>query len=396
MTKPTLLVLAASRYQLPVITKARQLGYRVITVDNRPDNPGHALADRAWNIDTTDIEGVLAIARREAIDGVIAACTDVAVPTAAEVARTLGLPGVPPFAARIVCDKNRFRAFLREQGWPCPEALPVTLETPLPDGLFSCPRILKPDTSSGSKGIRIVHNATEYRQQLATTLTFSRNRQGILETFLDGWQITCEGLLIGGKIVFAALSDRQTVATPHVATCGHRLPSRLPEGVQTRVLELLSRLWSTLGVTDGPFDSDLVIAKDLIYLLEASPRIGGNSLTRLLHSACGVDLIEHALRQAMGENPGISDPPACRPTGLLLLGVDRPGRLHYDLDRIATLAELSWVEHLSLDHPPGARVEAFTDGRHRIGEAMVQGDSRDQVDQRLHELQARLALGVEA
>ena len=78
MTRKTLLVLAASRYQIPIITTAKRLGYRVLTIDNVPDNPGHALADQACFIDTTDIQGVLAVARRERVDGVIAACTDVA------------------------------------------------------------------------------------------------------------------------------------------------------------------------------------------------------------------------------------------------------------------------------------------------------------------------------
>lgn len=395
MTRKTLLVLAASRYQLPIIITARQIGYRVLTLDNVPGNPGHALADAAFDVDTTDIEGVLAVARRERVDGIIAACTDVAVPTAAAVAEMLKLPGTPSETAGILCDKNRFRAFLQQQDWPCPEALPVTRDTVLPEDLFDHAWILKPDFSSGSKGIRIIHSHADYHRQLETTLAFSRYRQGILETFIDGWQITCEGLLVGGRIAFAAITDRCTVALPHVATRGHCLPSRLPEAMQTRVLEMLDRLWSTLGVTDGPFDSDLVIHEDTVYLLEASPRIGGNSLIRLLRSACDIDLVEYALRQAMGEPV---EPPAsvpCRPTGLLLLGVEQAGRLHYDPYRRATLAALPWVDSLTLDHPPGTPVQAFTDGRHRVGEALVRGNSRNQVDQRLHALRTELDLKVQ-
>ena len=50
----TILVLAASRYQLPTITSAKRLGYRVITTDNLPENPGHALADVNYLVDTLD------------------------------------------------------------------------------------------------------------------------------------------------------------------------------------------------------------------------------------------------------------------------------------------------------------------------------------------------------
>src|SRR5512136_2568795 len=98
-----LLVLAASQYQIETITSARRLGYYVITLDNRPDNPGHRLADKCFNIDTTDVDAVLEIAQREAIDGIIAPCTDVAVPTAACVAERLHLNGPSLKSAQIAC-----------------------------------------------------------------------------------------------------------------------------------------------------------------------------------------------------------------------------------------------------------------------------------------------------
>src|SRR3954464_13348905 len=105
----TLLVLAAAQYQMDAIRTAKRLGYRVVTTDNIPGNPGHALADEAYGIDTTDLDAVLEIARAEKIDGVVAPCTDVAVVTAAHLADELDLPGVPVAAARIVTDKLAFR-----------------------------------------------------------------------------------------------------------------------------------------------------------------------------------------------------------------------------------------------------------------------------------------------
>ena len=392
MTRKTLLVLAASRYQIPIITTAKRLGYRVLTIDNVPDNPGHALADLACFLDTTDIRGVLAIARRERIDGVIAACTDVAVPTAAAVAHALDLPGVSPETARIACDKTHFRGFLRDRGWNCPESWVITTDTVLPEALFDQPWMLKPAKSSGSKGARIINSHAEYQRQVAATLAFSRDHRGILERYIDGAQITCEGLLHQGKIAVAVITDRQTAPVPYVATRGHRIPSRLPIILQHRILDRLTQLWSMLEVTEGPFDCDLVVADEDIHVLEVSPRVGGNSLARLLLSACNFDLIEYAVRQAMGETILAPVSPPQKPAGLLLLGVEQPGRLDYDAKALVALSATPWVEHLVLDYPPGTVVQPFTDGRYRVGEALVLGRDRDEVDQRLTELQTRLAI----
>ena len=101
------------------------MGHRVITLDNRPENPGHREADKSYNIDTTDLDAVLEVARREHIGGVIAACTDVAVPTAAFVARELHLVGPPLDSARIVCSKIRFREFLGKHDFPVPRNFPI-------------------------------------------------------------------------------------------------------------------------------------------------------------------------------------------------------------------------------------------------------------------------------
>src|SRR5262245_43793251 len=126
MARKTLLVLAASTYQLDAIHAAKRAGYRVLTTDNLPTNPGHTIADRSYAADTTDREAVLAIAWAEHIDGIIAPATDVAVPTAAYVADQLGLPGPPLPAAETLTEKLRFRAFLQESGLPCPATFTVT------------------------------------------------------------------------------------------------------------------------------------------------------------------------------------------------------------------------------------------------------------------------------
>src|SRR3954466_5787906 len=105
MPERTLLVLGASLYQLPVIVRAKEMGLRVVTADYLLQNPGHALAAASHIVDTTNVEGILAIAKQEKIDGVIAACTDVAVPTAAFVAKDLGLRAPGWRAASILCDK---------------------------------------------------------------------------------------------------------------------------------------------------------------------------------------------------------------------------------------------------------------------------------------------------
>lgn len=392
MTRPTLLVLAASSYQLRTIQTAKRLGYRVITTDNVPGNPGHALADRAYATDTTDLEGVLAIAQSERIDGVIAPCTDVAVPTAAHVAGKLQLPGPPYESALIACNKALFRRYLAQHGLPAPETHEISDSCRPPAECFERGAwVMKPDRSSGAKGVFIVGSRAEFEARIAETLACSPSRQGVLERFIDGFQGTCEGILQRGRITHAFFLDRQTVAPPYAATAGHHVPSSLDTARREALLDSLHELWRLLGVTDGPFDCDFVVGSDRVYVLEMTPRLGGNSISTLLHAATGgFDLVEYGVRQACGEDVQLPATIPLSPTAVVILGAAASGRLAFDARELEALRREPWVELIAMDCERGARIKAFTNGRHRVGEALVRGTDRANLDAHVRELLQRL------
>jgi len=390
----TLLVLAASRYQLDTIQSAKQLGLRVITTDNVASNPGHALADAAYGVDTTDDEGVLQIARNENIDGIISPCTDAAISTAAYVSEMLGLPGVPLKAARIVTDKAAFRRFLADHQLPVPEFHTLTSSDTMPDHLLGGgePWIIKPDRSSGSKGVFIVRSQEELTARLPESRSFSSTGTVVAEQFLVGHQGTCEGILDGGEIRFSVVLDRQTAPAPFVTTIGHFVPATLPRCAEKRLLSRLHDVWSRLGVSDTTFDCDFVWAGDEIYLIEITPRLGGNCISRLLLDSTGFDLVDYAVRRACGlpaELPVKSLP--CH-AAVVLLGVWNCGELRYSENEVRRLRAEPWLRSLSFDFPQGTPVQPFINGRHRVGEAFIRADNRSELEQHVAEFHQRLAL----
>ena len=103
------MILGAGIYQAPLIRKASEMGLLTIVVSIPGPYPGFALADRPYEINTTDAEAVLEAARAEQIDGIVTTGTDVAVRTVGRVCAALGLPGIPEEAARVVTDKARMK-----------------------------------------------------------------------------------------------------------------------------------------------------------------------------------------------------------------------------------------------------------------------------------------------
>ena len=386
----TLLVLAASEHQIPVILAGKKLGARVLTTDNRPDNPGHPLAHEAFGIDTTAPEAVLELARAQGIDGIISACTDVAVPTAAYVSEQLGLPGIPLRAAQICTDKLKFRAFLDEVGLANPAWAEVRDGEPLPTKLLDDgPCALKPATSSGSKGIFVVHDVAALTTRLPDTMAFCRDGRAVLERWIDGWQGTVEGILRDGKVAWGMVTERVTAPLPHTATWGHVVPSGLDDATIEALRGTINRLFAALKVSDGPFDCDFVVRDGQAFILEMSPRLGGNALSDLARLAADIDLPDYAVKAALGIDSTVSASPI-RPTAAVLLGVQQVGKLAYNEHEVAPLRTLPWVASLTFDKQPGDDVAPFINGRHRVAAALITADERATLLQRRDELRRRL------
>ena len=394
LTPKTLLVLAASQYQLDAIRAAKRLGMRVITTDNVPGNPGHILADISYSVDTTDEDAVLAIARTEKIDGVISPCTDVAVATASYVAAELGLPGVPLDAARILTDKVAFRRYLAGIEFPAPQFHEVRDERCIRGISFAGGKtwILKPDRSSGSKGIFIVRSEQELVSRLPESREFRPTSRVVVEEFLCGNQGTCEGVLKGGEIQFHLITDRQTAYPPFVTTTGHVVPSSIPDFAVERLLSLLRDIWARLGISNTVFDCDFVWAEGEIYLIEMTPRLGGNSISQLSRYATGFDLVEYAVKQACGIHSSLPLSSTTRHVAVQLLGVWREGKLSFKQSEVERLRSEPWVLSLKLDQSPGVCVQSFINGRHRVGEAFVVANSRMELEKYRVELFNRLEM----
>lgn len=113
-----ILLLGGSRYLLPVIRTAHELGYYVITCDYLPDNIAHKYSDEYCNVSIIDKDAVLVAAEKLKIDGIMSFACDPGVVTAAYVAEVMGLPHCGSYeSVCILQSKSRFRRFLSENGF---------------------------------------------------------------------------------------------------------------------------------------------------------------------------------------------------------------------------------------------------------------------------------------
>ena len=303
-----ILLLGGSRYLLPVIKSAHELGLYVITCDYLLDNIAHKYSDEYVNVSIIDKEAVLEAAKKLEIDGIMSFATDPGVVTAAYVAEKLGLPyGGSYESVSILQDKGRFRRFLTEHNFNVPHAKSYEkLEDALCDtDFFTWPVIVKPVDSAGSKGVTRVDDKNELRRAIEYALEFSQCDQYIIEDFIEkkGCSSDSDSFSIDGKLVATTFSSQRfdIQSDNPYAPMAYSWPSTFSREHEDELTSEIQRLLTLLDMQSSIYNIETREGVDgKAYIMEVSPRGGGNRLAEMIRYASGVDMIKAAVQAAVG------------------------------------------------------------------------------------------------
>lgn len=302
--------LGGSAQQVIAIETAKKIGYYTILCDFLTDNPGQFAADKFYLVSTTDKEAVLKVAEKEKIDGIVAYASDPAAPTAAYVAEKLGLYTNPYLSVELLCNKDKFRKFLSDNGFNTPVSEGYgNIEKAVSDiGRFRFPVIVKPVDSSGSKGVTVLRGPEGLREAMEFAFSYSRCKRVIIEEFIEKahpYLIGGDIFVWDGKVIMWGLmnchrDDRVNALVP----VGKSYPPELKDSDLDAVKRTIQLMIDKLHIKSGAMNVELVVDKEgRVWPIDIGPRNGGNMIPDLLSLIFGADVVEMTVRAAMGEVP---------------------------------------------------------------------------------------------
>ncbi len=376
-----LLLLGGLRYLLPVIEAAHQLGYYVITCDYLPDNIAHKYSDEYHNVSITDKDAVLKLARELKIDGIMSFAVDPGVITAAYVQEKLGLPAFGPYdSVCILQNKDRFRKFLAENGFNVPRAKGFSsVEEALSDlDWYQYPVIVKPTDSAGSKGVTRVDSEDELKSALEYASKFSVSGKVIVEEFIEktGCSSDSECFSLNGKLKFVSFSAQRfdrNASNPYVPS-GFSWPSTFKHSEEEELTDEIARLLTLLNMGTSIYNVETRVGVNgKSYIMEVSPRGGGNRLAEMVRFATGVDLISNCVRACLGDSVDeIMQKPYKGHWAEIILHADEPGHfkeLQIDEKYLSNVTQIDlWVDK-------GDIINRFTAANDSIGTLVMNFDS---------------------
>jgi biotin carboxylase len=301
----TVLFIGAGIHQRRAIEQARARGLRVVAVDGNADAAGFAVADVGERVDFTALDELVRVGRSHDVDGVLTISADRAVPVVAEVAERLGLPGIGTETAHRMTNKVAMRRTLADAGAPQPRfaAIRGLNEADAALAEVGMPAVLKPVDSGGQRGLFRIDSRDDLERHLHAALAESPTQEAILEEFVDGLELNGLAVSRGGDVTLLTLSDR---LRPPGAGFGvgwiHVYPSSLYGDTLEEAERVATSSVRALGLANGVSFPQLLAADDgRVLVVEVAARVPGGQMADLARHAIGVDVVDIALRQALGE-----------------------------------------------------------------------------------------------
>ena len=402
MKQKKLMLLGGIRYLLPVIKAAHKHNIHVITVDYIPDNIAHKYSDEFHNLSILDKDAVLQLAQELKIDGIMSFGVDPGVVTAAFVAEKMNLPFQCSYeAACILQDKSRFRQFLREHNFNVPNAKGyICIEEALKDiDYYHWPVIVKPVDSAGSKGVSRVDTPEALLEAVSYALSEAHNGHFIIEDFLDkkGCSSDSDCFSINGKLAFCSFSDQKfdLDADNPYTPAAYSWPSTMPKYAKEELTNELQRLMTLLHVKTGVYNVETRLCTNgKPYIMELSPRGGGNRLSEMLRYITHTDLIDNAVLNAVGEKiEEIQQPCYDGCLAEIILHSDKSGIfrkliMNKEFEKQFVIEKDLWVEN-------GDKVEGFTGANKAIGTLALHFSSHQELEENVQYYKNKITIIVD-
>lgn len=387
MKQKKLMLLGGIRYLLPVIKAAHEQGYYVITADYIPDNIAHKYSDEYVNVSIIDKEAVLKVAKEKQIDGIMSFGVDPGVVSASYVQNKMGLPSFGPFeSVEILQNKDKFRAFLANNGFNVPQAKGFdSIEAAMNEiNWYPWPVIVKPTDAAGSKGVTRVDRPEDLKPALEYAIEHSISGHIIIEEFIEkaGCSSDTDSMSVDGKLVFTSFSAQRfdVNATNPYTPAAFSWPSTFTKEQETYLKSEIQRLITLLGLKTVVYNIETRIGTNgKPYIMELTPRGGGNRLCEMLRYATGVDMITAITRAIVGDPilKPIEQKPYNGHWAEIILHADKNGvfdHLEISKDLPAEIVEEDlWVKQ-------GDKVESFEGANNSIGTLVLKFKTAEELE----------------
>ena len=279
--------------------KAAARGIYTIVCDGNPNGEAKNFADKSYDIDVTDIDAIADVCKKENVDGIITAFSDLLLECMVKICDKAGLPCYLNTAQLpYYRDKSIMKQMFNELGIKTPKffSLREDFKASISSD-FKFPAVAKPVDKYGSRGITIVNGIDEAKRNFCEVCDSSERKEILLEEYNDGYEFNAMSWLDDGRLTILGIADREKtqIAAGEIPISTRNVyPTRFYKELKTEVEDVLNKIAAYTGQKNGELSMQFfwkpdeqisvgeVAARFLGYEHELIEFAGGFSIEELL------------------------------------------------------------------------------------------------------------------
>lgn len=402
-SKPTVLVLAGTKWQIPLIQRLEKEGCRVVVFNSQPDSPAFPYADDYRIADILNRKRCLELAREYMPEAVLSDECDIAVPTAAFLSEELGLVSIGTEMGELYTNKYKMRLFGRKNGLdtPCFYKCSDLEETVKIFRNFGKKMILKPLDANSSRGVYSIVCEDDIRQHFKEAVSFSKTEQSVLlEEYIEGTEFTVDGIKTEKGHFSLAVSEKQHYAyNENIANClcfSHR-NSRYD---YDKLREINDRFVALSGLPFGLTHAEYKYKEGRFYLMEIGARGGGNRISScIVPVMSGVDtqgyLIHKVLGRECNETVKISKEYQKRCAVLGFFDIKGKEGIVKKIQGETYLRECEWIIDYGISCREGDFITRADNDSQRVGYYIAYGEKKEILKRIIDQVEEKVQIVLE-
>lgn len=388
MDKKSILVFGVGELQRSIIRRAKLKGLFTIGIDPCADAVCKDEVDAFEIVGGQDFEGTCAVVEKYDVKAIVTAATDKPLVMMARVAEKYGFPFYSIETAQWSTDKYQMKQRFLEGGVPCARGRLIAKAEEAADLYY--PLIVKPRDNSGSRGVKLCRNKKELQEAMQEALQYSHLDTVLVEEFIEGQEYSIEGLHYDGKSEVIQFTEKTTTEFPYNVELAHKQPANLTEAQKDEIRQVISKIAQCMHFENCPSHTELKINKRGSFVIETSPRLGGDYITStLVPLSTGINMEDQLLHIALGEKVDTQAGRVEKASGVCFFCLPEGIVKKFD-PQINEVTTWPGVYSFELKLKEGDEVHQITSSLNRYGEMIVLTDNRERLDGLMADYEQRI------
>lgn len=378
MDKRTILIFGVGELQRSIINRAARRGLFTVGIDPCEEASARDACDIFEVVGGLDFEGTLAVAKKYNVSALVTASTDKPLVMMARVAKELHLPFFSVETAEWSTDKFQMKQRFMEGGVPCAKGRLIRHAEEAKDLCF--PVICKPRDNSGSRGVKLCRDVNELQECIDEALDNSKLDTVLVEEFIEGREFSIETLHYEGKSEVIQFTEKKTTEFPYNVELGHKQPANLTDDERQHIRDIISKIAVCMHFENCPSHTELKVNERGIFVIETSPRLGGDYITSTLTPlSTGINLEDQLLHIALGEKVDTITGRVNKASAVCFFSLSKGTVTAID-EHISEVVSWPNIHSFGLKLKVGDNVNQITSSLNRYGQFVVTGKNRQELD----------------